>query len=694
MLTRLLCIIIVGLPIASCGGETSPTPSPPESNESGNTIALNPSTTYQTITGWEVPVLNTVLDYAGIVPFMGPLMDQAANDLGINKIAIGMNSGDENPSDACQLQYLNRTISEGEYIGACAYNSVNDNNNPALINPNGFHFPVLDWQIDHLLLPLKERVEARGEKLYVLLRYVDFRPSSFEHYQNPDEYAELMQAVFDHINAKYGFIPDGVDAMNEPDQVAGWGATELGRVIARSGVRLAGMGWHPDFVGPSSVNKAAAVTYFDTMMAVPDAARYLNDLSWHCYADTGSNTSATIGATAVKYGVRTSMTECWNTSNTHLMLHQELKTSRNASWQLGTIGGLNGYYEVNTVTGQATLRPKAKYIRQYYKYIRAGARRIDATTTNTAFDPVAFVNADGRYVVVVKASAGGSFTVRNLPAGTYGIFYTTGPDGLTVSNYDVNLPDQAVSAGRALTTSIPNTGVVTVYAKTSGATARAAESTTAVDPTSPSDLTVNERLEANGSAPRVRADKFETVTRDGVRVRLRLELIAGLVTDPVDLGFAPDGRLFVAERHGRVRIVRDGRLLAQPALALEERTDTQEELLALAVDPHFERTHYVYTISTICPGSPSCPAFRLARFREAGNSRRSCHLLDGIPATPGGPAAALRFGPDGKLFAAFDDGGVARLAGDFASVNGKVLRLNPDGTTPDDQVGGNPLFSP
>ncbi len=53
----------------------------------------------------------------------------------------------------------------------------------------------------------------------------------------------------------------------------------------------------------------------------------------------------------------------------------------------------------------------------------------------------------------------------------------------------------------------------------------------------------------------------------------------------------------------------------------------------------------------------------------------------------------MRFGPDGKLFAAFDDGGVARLAGDLASVNGKVLRLNPDGTTPDDQVGANPLFS-
>ncbi len=116
MVRHLQCIAIFGLSIVGCGGEGSPEPlPPPEPNGSGNTITLNPSTTYQTITGWEVPVLNTVLDYAGIVPFMGPLMDQAANDLGINKIAIGMNSGDENPSDSCQFEYLNRIISEGEY---------------------------------------------------------------------------------------------------------------------------------------------------------------------------------------------------------------------------------------------------------------------------------------------------------------------------------------------------------------------------------------------------------------------------------------------------------------------------------------------------------------------------------------------------------------------------------------------------
>src|SRR5439155_25387516 len=67
-------------------------------------------------------------------------------------------------------------------------------------------------------------------------------------------------------------------------------------------------------------------------------------------------------------------------------------------------------------------------------------------------------------------------------------------------------------------------------------------------------------------------------------------------------------------------------------------------------------------------------------------------LLDDILASRR-PSASLRFGPDGKLFAAFDDGGASRLAEDLSSFNGKILRLNADGTTPNDQAANIPLYS-
>ena len=67
-------------------------------------------------------------------------------------------------------------------------------------------------------------------------------------------------------------------------------------------------------------------------------------------------------------------------------------------------------------------------------------------------------------------------------------------------------------------------------------------------------------------------------------------------------------------------------------------------------------------------------------------------LLDGIRASPE-PTASLRFGADSKLYAALDAGGDVQGSGDRASPNGKILRLNADGTTPADQAGSTPIYS-
>jgi len=86
--------------------------------------------------------------------------------------------------------------------------------------------------------------------------------------------------------------------------------------------------------------------------------------------------------------------------------------------------------------------------------------------------------------------------------------------------------------------------------------------------------------------------------------------------------------------------------------------------------------------------------FTLARFREVADTFGDrAVLLDEIPASSPSPSAALRFGPDGKLYVAFDDGGNARRRQDAGSLNGKVLRLNTDGTTPADARGANPVYA-
>jgi len=178
------------------------------------------------------------------------------------------------------------------------------------------------------------------------------------------------------------------------------------------------------------------------------------------------------------------------------------------------------------------------------------------------------------------------------------------------------------------------------------------------------------------------------------RVRLRIDLVADGLSEPTDVAFAPDGRLFVAERRGRVQVVRDGRLRGEPAVTIDDIVTAGEGgLLGLAFDPRFEQTRLVYALYT-APSSSGGSVFRLARFREANDTLGDrVILLDDIPVSSGRAAASLRFGADGKLYAAFDDGGDARRAGDLAAFSGKILRMNPDGSTPDDQAGMTPVYS-
>jgi hypothetical protein len=88
--------------------------------------------------------------------------------------------------------------------------------------------------------------------------------------------------------------------------------------------------------------------------------------------------------------------------------------------------------------------------------VRPGAQRIEATTTDSTFDPLAFVNKDGSYVIVIKAEAAGDLLMTNLPAGVYRVFYTT------AGEFDVQRPDVTLAAGQTFSTHIPDIGVITI----------------------------------------------------------------------------------------------------------------------------------------------------------------------------------------------------------------------------------------
>ena len=173
----------------------------------------------------------------------------------------------------------------------------------------------------------------------------------------------------------------------------------------------------------------------------------------------------------------------------------------------------------------------------------------------------------------------------------------------------------------------------------------------------------------------------------------KIERIGTGLREPTDAAFTSDGRLFITEREGRIRVMRDGALSAEPALTMDDVwTIGGSGLLAIAIDPDFNRTHFVFVIYT-ATASDNTPVFRLARFREVqGTLADRAVLVDSVPAAPADATASLRFGPDGKLFAAFGAAPDGAGAGRTTVYDTAILRFNADGSTPSDQPSLTPVY--
>ena len=181
-------------------------------------------------------------------------------------------------------------------------------------------------------------------------------------------------------------------------------------------------------------------------------------------------------------------------------------------------------------------------------------------------------------------------------------------------------------------------------------------------------------------------------TMDGVR--FTVEPVITNLEIPWSMAFAPDGRLFVTERPGRVRIIDLTTRSSELALTLDDvYREGEAGLLGLALDPQFAQTRFVYLhYSARLPAGGVVN--RVVRYREAGSRLgERAVLLDGIPAAQIHDGGRITFGPDGLIYVTAGDAANMNLAQDLGSLAGKILRINRDGTTPRDNPAGSPVYS-
>lgn len=402
---------------------------------------------HQTMAGWEVTTRAWEFDKAND-RFDGSWLaqrDQLAamlvNEAGIDRLRLEIKSGMENPVDYWAL-FAASKIGYREYK-MHFYEKINDNADPATLNPAGVHFSDLDWHFENIVLPVKKQLEARGRHLRLNLAYVDFKRTSLRgslsHAGNPAEYAELVTAVFSHLQEKYGFVPDSLEIIIEPDNTSDWSGVAIGRAIVAASARLDAAGFpNVEIIAPSTAKARRALAYYEDIRSVPGAAQRMTVLAYHRYDGAPDALDLNqIRDMARAARVRTAMLEYVDGGVSDLIA--DLSEGDATAWQNYGIaarargegavrpGSLivgRGAAEARPVLG---LTPTAQALALIFNAVDQGSVRTGARSDSENLEAVSFVTPTRKLVVAMHALADMPVTISGLPRGRYRLVMA-GPD--------------------------------------------------------------------------------------------------------------------------------------------------------------------------------------------------------------------------------------------------------------------------
>ncbi len=184
------------------------------------------------------------------------------------------------------------------------------------------------------------------------------------------------------------------------------------------------------------------------------------------------------------------------------------------------------------------------------------------------------------------------------------------------------------------------------------------------------------------------AETIPTATETATTKSYKVVEVAHGLHVPWAMAFTNPNRLLLTERNGRIRVVADGKLVEKPLYTFPDVWEQSEAgLLGLAVDGEYLTNKYLYTSLTYVRNGDYF--LKVVRLKDEGDKATIDRvILDNIAASGNHDGSRIKFGPDKKLYITTGDATKKELAQNKDSLNGKMLRLNSDGSVPSD----NPTF--
>lgn len=176
----------------------------------------------------------------------------------------------------------------------------------------------------------------------------------------------------------------------------------------------------------------------------------------------------------------------------------------------------------------------------------------------------------------------------------------------------------------------------------------------------------------------------QKIIKNSFSSEVNYEIFVNNLEVPWSIVFTSPERVLVNERPGRLRQIINGKLDENPVKVFSDvKSGAEEGLMGLALHPKYKDNKFIYL--TYAYEKNENIWVKLYRFKDSGSSLDDEKIIfDNIPAARFHAGCRIKFGPDDKLYITTGDAGEKEFAQDLNKLHGKILRLNDDGTIPND----------